>query len=49
MRQLGEMRVRLHKRAFLFRCCLVERVLENKFFFLFVYAVGLENEVGEFF
>ena len=29
VRQLGEMRVRLHKRAFLFRCCLVERVLER--------------------
>ena len=26
-----------------------ERERENKFFFLFVYAVGLENEVGEIF
>ena len=29
VRQLGELRVGLHKRAFLFWCCLVERVLER--------------------
>ena len=29
VRQLGELRLGLHKRAFLFLCCLVERVLER--------------------